>query len=121
MVKVTFKPWEEIVIHESIQYSLENLVTLRSLGVPTGQLGRQLLWTEGIAFSHTGMPPTQDIIKENLQGRVHWGSVEWALMPEFKPFIEIQQTKVRIPILNVSANEVLSTVAKWLRRTVKQI
>lgn len=121
MVKVNFKPWEEVVIHESIQYTLDNLVTIRSLGVPPGQLGRRLLWAEGVAFSHVGMPPTRDIIKENLQGRVHWSSVEWAIMPEFKPFIEISQTKVRIPILDVSANEVLSTVAKWLKKSAKQV
>lgn len=120
-MKVTFKPWEVVVIHESIQHTLENLVTIQSLGVPSGQLGRRLLWTEGVAFSHIGMPATEDIIKENLEGRVHWSSIEWALMPEFKPFIEIKQTKVRIPILNVSANEVLSVVAKWLKKSAKSI
>ena len=121
MVKVNYKPWEEIVVHESIQHTLDNLVTIHSMGVPAGQLGRRLLWTEGVAFSHTGMPPTEDIIKENLQGRVHWSSVEWALMPDFKPFIEIPQTKVKIPILNVSTNEVLSAVATWLKRSARQL
>ena len=121
MVKVNYKPWEEVVIHESIQYTLENLVTIRSLGVPPGQLGGRLLWAEGVAFNPGGMPPTTDIIKENLQGRVHWSSVEWAVMPEFKSSIEITQTKVRIPILNVSANETLSAVAKWLRKSAKQV
>ena len=120
-MKVIFKPWEEVVIHESIQYNLQNLVTMRSLGVPPGQLGRRLLWAEGVAFSHVAMPPTTDVIKESLQGRVHWSSVEWALMPEFKPFIEISETKVRIPILNVSTNETMSTVAKWLKKPAKQV
>jgi len=112
LVKVTFRPWEEVVIHESIQYSLDNLVTMRSLG---------LLWAEGVAFSHAAMPPTEDIIKEMLKGHVHWNSVEWALMPEFKTFIEIPQTKVRIPVLNVSTNETLSDVASALKRTAQQI
>jgi len=121
LVKVSFKPWEEVVIHESIQYSLANLVTILSLGVPPGGLGGRLLWAQGVAFSHSAMPATTDIIKENLQGRVHWASVEWALMPEFKPFIEIPQTKVRIPVLNVSTNETLSDVASALERTAEQI
>jgi hypothetical protein len=121
LVKVTFRPWEEVVIHESIQYSLDNLVTMRSLGVPPGGLGGRLLWAEGVAFSHAAMPPTEDIIKEMLKGYVHWNSVEWALMPEFKTFIEIPQTKVRIPVLNVSTNETLSDVANALKRTAQQI
>lgn len=120
-MKVNYKPWEEIVIHESIQYSLENLVTMRSLGVPPGGLGARLLWAEGVAFNHNPMPPTTDVIKENLQGRIHWNSVEWALMPKFKQFIEISQTKVKVPILNVSTNEILSAVAKWLKTSAKQI
>lgn len=121
LVKVNYKPWEEVVIHESIQHTLENLITTRSLGVPPGGLGGRLLWAEGVAFSHSPMPATDDIIKENLQGRVHWNSVAWALMPEFKPFIEIPQTKVRIPILDVSANDILSDVAKWLKKSAKPL
>ena len=121
MVKVIYKPWEEVVIHESIQYTLDNLVAIRSFGAPTGGLGGRLLWAEGTAFNPSGMPPTTDVIKENLQGRVHWSSVEWALMPKFESFIEISQTKVRIPILNVNANEIHQTVAKWLKRSAKQL
>ena len=121
MVKINYKPWEEVVIHESIQHTLDNLVAIRSFGAPTGGLGGRLLWAEGVTFNPTGMPATTDIIKENLQGRVHWSSVEWALMPEFKPFIEIPQTKVRIPILNVNANEILSEVAKWLKKSAKSL
>ncbi len=121
MVKVSFKPWEEVIIHESIQYSLDNLITIRSLGVPTGQIGGRLLWAEGVAFNHAGMAPTREVAKEKLEGRIHWSSVEWALMPEFKPFIEIPQTKVRIPILDISSNEILSEVARWLKKSAKKI
>ena len=119
MVKVTYKPWEEVVIHETIQYDLDTLIAHRSLGVPPGGLGGRLLWAEGVAFSHVPMPPTTDIIKENLQGRVHWNSVQWTLMPEFKLFIEISQTKVKVPFVDVSANEILSSVAKWLKKSAK--
>ena len=63
-MKVIFKPWEEVIIHESIQYSLENLITIRSSGAPTGGLGKRLLWAEGVAFSHSGMAPTREVIKE---------------------------------------------------------
>jgi len=120
-MKVNFRPWKEVVIHESIQYNLQNLVIMRSLGVPPGQLGGRLLWAEGVAFSHAPMPATTDVIKESLQGRVHWSSVEWASLPEFKPFLEISETKVRIPILDVSSNETLLAVAKWLKKSAKEV
>ncbi len=42
-------------------------------------------------------------------------------MPEFKNFLEIRETKVRIPIINVSANAILSEVAKWLKQSTKSL
>ena len=115
MVKVTYAPWEEIIIHELIQYSLEDLVNLCSLGTPPGGLARNLLWAEGIAFIHNLMPSTPGVIKEQLQSKVHWSSVEFASMPKFTDHILIKQTNVHVPIINVSNNLVLKTVAEWLK------
>jgi hypothetical protein len=115
MVKVTYKPWEEVIIHESIQHSLDDLVKMQSLGVPAGGLGNRLLWAEGIAFKHSGMPPTDDVVKEQLQGIVHWSAVEWALMPKYENAIIIRETNVRVPVIDVSTNPFLKTVAKWLK------
>ena len=42
MVKVTFNPWEEVIIHESIYYSLPDLVKLCSIGVGPGGLAGAL-------------------------------------------------------------------------------
>lgn len=120
MVKVSYKPWEEVVIHESIEYTFQNLVATQTLGVTAGQISTPLLWAEGVAFRRDGMPPTQDIIKEQLQGRIHWNSVAWTLMPEFKPYVEIAQTKVKIPLIDVGSNETLSDVARWLKATARQ-
>ncbi len=41
LIKVTFKPWDEVVIHESMHYSLEDIVKLVSFGVqPEDSLNR---------------------------------------------------------------------------------
>ena len=114
MVKVTFKPWDEIIIHEAIQHSIDDLVKLFSVGVPLGGLGQPLLWANGIAFNHAGMPPTEDVIKEQLEGKVHWSSVRFAPMPQYKDSIIIKETNVRIPIIDVSNNPILKTAAEWM-------
>ncbi|MCP8310689.1 MAG: hypothetical protein L6M37_07025 [Candidatus Methylarchaceae archaeon HK02M1] len=114
MVKVTYAPWEEVIIHEVIQYSLEDLVKLRSLGTPAGGLSFNLLWAEGIAFVHRTMPTTPDIVKEQLQRKVHWSSVEFAPMPKYTNLIMIKESNVRVPVINVSNNPFLKTVAEWL-------
>lgn len=121
MVKVTFRPWEEVIIHESIQYpTLDEIVRLQSVGVPPGGLARPLNWAEGVVFRHAPMPPTEDVVREQLQGKVHWSSVAWALMPKHQNVIVIKETNVRIPINDVSANEILSEVAKSLKKIAKE-
>lgn len=119
-MKVVYRPWEEIIIHESILFSLEDLVQTRGLGATTGGIGRQLLWTEGIAFAPIGMPPTDDVVKEQLQGKVHWSGVEWASMPNYQNVFVIKETKVRVPVINVSASPIMRTAAQWLKSQIKE-
>jgi hypothetical protein len=66
------------------------------------------------------MPPTDEIVREQLQGKVHWNVIKWALMPEYKNFIPIQDINAKIPIIDVSANAILSTAAKALKEKAKQ-
>jgi len=115
LVKVTFKPWEEVVIHEAIHYSLEDLIKLSSTGVQPGGLAPSLRWAEGVVFRAQGMPPTDEVVRENLQGKVHWSSVEWALMPEYQNVILIKDINAKIPIINVTATAILCDVAKALK------
>jgi len=46
MVKITYTPWKEIIIHEAIEFSFEEFIKIRSIGVPTGGLGASLLWAK---------------------------------------------------------------------------
>lgn len=119
MTKVTYQPWKEIIIHEADQFPIETFLAILVLGVPPGGLAPRLLWAHGVAFTTADMPYTEATIKESLQGRVHWSSVEWTLMPEYSPFIEIPETKVRIPVIDVSSSEILSEAAKWLKNRSK--
>ncbi len=119
MVKITYAPWQEIIIHETIAHSFEELIKIRSVGVQTGGLARPLMWAEGIVFDRGVMPPSPEMIKENLEGRLHFLFTEWAPLPQYQSLHEIQETKVKIPIINVSSNAVLSEVAKWLKQSTK--
>jgi len=114
-VKVTFKPWEEVVIHETIKYTLSDLITRSSLGVQPGGLAPLLNWAEGVAFNYQPMPMNDEITIELLQGKVHWNAVGWALMPEYKNVIPIADINAKIPVIDVSANAILCEIAKALK------
>lgn len=120
MVKITIRPWEEVIIHESIHYSLEDLLKMHSIGVQPGGLANPLSWAEGVVFRFSAMPPTDEIVREQLQGKIHWNAVEWALMPEYKNVIMIQDINAKIPIVNVTATAILREVARVLKDQADQ-
>lgn len=117
MVTIVYEPWREIVIHEATRFSLDDLVRRRTLGVEAGALSKQLLWAEGVLFTYNIMPVTTDTVKEQMQGRIHWSSVQFALMPEaeLKEFIIIKETNVKVPVINVNNSPTFRTVANWLK------
>jgi len=115
LVKVTFKPSEELIIHESIQHSLSDLIKLCSVDVQPGGLGGPLSWAEGVIFRFSRMTPTDEIVRELLQGKVHWNVVEWALMPQYKQVIPIEEINAKIPVIKVSTTTILCEAAKALK------
>ncbi|MDH5780033.1 MAG: hypothetical protein OEZ29_05510, partial [Candidatus Bathyarchaeota archaeon] len=61
------------------------------------------------------MKQTDEICRELLQGKVHWDVVEWALMPQYKQVIPIEEINAKIPVINVSTTAILCGVAEALK------
>jgi hypothetical protein len=120
LVKVTFQPSEELIIHESINHSLPDLIKLCSVGVQPGGLAGPLSWAEGVVFRFSRMAATDEIFRELLQGKVHWNVLEWALMPQYKQVIPIEEINAKIPVINVSTTTILCDVAKALKEQAQQ-
>jgi hypothetical protein len=118
MVQVVFKPWEKIVIHEEIEYELRDLIKSRVLSSGAGAMAPPLIWTEGVVFTRQVMPPTEEIIKEQLQGIIHYSSVSWAIMRKYRS--NLKSEGVTIPVVKVSENMILSAVAKELQKKRKK-
>lgn len=116
LVKVTIKPWQEIVIHEVIQHDIKSLLKLRGLGLQVRELAQPLMWAEGIVFNRAPMPHTSDVIKEQLAGVIHFSSFEFAVMPKYQS--ELKWEGVSIPVVNVSNTEALREVAKKISQSI---
>jgi len=115
MVKVTFMPWTEIVIHEVIGYeSPEALIEQRIAGVPKGIPIGPLFWINGIVFTKAVMPATADVIREQMKGIVHYQSIEYAPMEKFVNSVTTQ-SGIAIPIIDVSRTEALRDVVAALK------
>lgn len=114
MVRITYQPWEEIVIHEVVQYSMPALLEMQSFGVPPGSLGRSLMWANEVAFTYAALPANDEVVADQLKGKMHWGSVAFTLMPTYENAVLLQNANVRIPVADVSGNPTLYAVARWL-------
>jgi len=118
MVKVFFRPLKEIIIHEAIEHTLNDLVRYRVLGVRIDSMAQPLVWAEGVVFSRRGMPPTEDVVRDQLQGIIHFSAIEWALMPKFRK--ELKSRGVKIPVVNGDDNPSLKEVARQLKKRHKK-
>ena len=110
--------WKKVVIHEINKFDCNALAELHSLGVAPGGLGRPFLWANGVIFEHTPMVPTEEIMSAQIQGTIHWSSLLFAFMPEYKNLIMVGN--ISIQIANVDSNRLFHEMANWLKKTFRE-
>ncbi len=111
-MKITYKPLEELVILEIVEYELGKLAETCALLLDTGR-PIILSWAEGVAFHHQPLPiHTKELLKERMKGRIYWASVIYAAMPDYRPSLKVGPRD--IPVL-MNPNPVLRNVAAWLK------
>ncbi|MFH0896936.1 MAG: hypothetical protein V1850_02660 [Candidatus Bathyarchaeota archaeon] len=120
MVDVIYEPWKAVVIHEVFQHSLEMLMNLQSLGVPSGQLGSPIYWANGVAYVHLNLLATEEVLKEYLQGKIHWRHLHFAYMPKYQKIFTIPDGSIRIPIIDMNGNDIAQSVTTWIKKNYKE-
>jgi hypothetical protein len=118
-LKITYTPYSELVIHEIIEQKdqstfFEDIMRL-ALSNPA-HVQPSINWIDGIAFFVAQMQPTEEVVKENLAGRVHYGSVLFTrtqYVPEVKVKLGNQEFSVRLR--KAEDNPTLVTLAAYLK------
>ncbi len=77
-MRITYTPYQELIVHEIIEQSspsvfFEDIVRLALSGAH--QVQPSINWIDGIAFFIAPMQPTEEVVRENLAGKVHYASV----------------------------------------------
>jgi hypothetical protein len=114
-VAVTYEPFKQIVIMEKTHFtSPEELARFTSV-IAGGKLAG-LYWVDGVVFLYFPLPAsTTAVAKELLEERkVFWTYVGYSLMPKYMLTIETKE-KMIIPVVDISADSILRTVAQWLK------
>ena len=115
MVKVTFSPIEELVVHETVEVGMDDL--MRERITPAGNM--PLYWCEGILFSFSSLPMTEDVVRDYLKGRVHWLEAHYTKMPQYKPVITMEaeeyKASMSVRVIDTEKSAVHREFVKWLK------
>jgi hypothetical protein len=115
LVKVTFKPYEELIVHEHQRFVIDDMIRLRCTGMQVGSISPNFQWSDGLVMWRETFPQNELMTQENLDGRVHWLWVGYSEMSEYKDRLTFKETSVTIPVIDVRNNPVYSAAARWLK------
>lgn len=81
LTKITYMAWEEIIVHEIVESDKEKFFRDIAEGAVRGHnpqmpfIPPSVLWANGVAFLVQAFPDTDDIIKDKLNGKIHYSLV----------------------------------------------
>jgi hypothetical protein len=116
MVTIRHQPINEIIIHELVKVnSIEDFLSIKTNNVPLGSSAPPARWADGILYEPQGFPPTPEIIKDQIEGKIHFAAIEYTEMPQYKQYLKNSTNNVLLPIIDMSHNEATKQIAQWLK------
>jgi hypothetical protein len=119
MVKITFAPIQELIVHETMEIPMDDL--LRERITPAGNM--PIYWCEGLAFTFSSVPMTDEVVKDYLKGVLHWAEVHYTKMERYETTVELNdphyQAVLKVRVIDTSKSSLHSDMAKWLKKNRK--
>ncbi len=90
MAKITYMPTAEVVVHQVLE-SDNKIIFFED--VVKQMLAREIPviptvdWIDGIAFAILRFPDTEDIVRDELKGRIHYSVVLFTKIPYQSEFV----------------------------------
>ena len=120
MVKITFSPAAELIVHEVVEMGKDVLLLERI--TPAGNM--PLYWCGGVLFSFSSIPMTEEVIREYLRGRIHWAEVHFARMEKYVPVITFESEEYKstmsVRVIDTSSSMLHREFTNWLKDNVKK-
>lgn len=114
-INIKYEPFKEIIILEKTCFNTPDELARFTSVIAGGKLAG-LYWAEGVVFLYFPLPPSNAAVAKMLieSGKVYWTFVGYAIMPRYESTIETKE-KMIVPVINISANTMLSKVAQWFK------
>lgn len=115
MVKITYSPIEELVVHEAVEVPKDDL--MRERITPSGNM--PLYWCNGILFSFSSIPMTEEIVRDYLRGKVHWLEIHFSKEVKYTPVLTLNDEEYKatmsIRVIDTSKSNLHTELTKWLK------
>jgi hypothetical protein len=118
-VIVKYEPFKEVVIMERDLFETPDDIA-RFASIIAGGKAAGLYWAEGVVFLYFPLPASTETTAKMLvdNRRVYWTFVGYSLLPKYQPVIETRE-KMIVPVINMTSNVLIRTVAIWLKEQYK--
>jgi hypothetical protein len=112
---VRYEPFKEVVVMEKDFFATSDDIA-RFASIIAGGKAAGLYWAEGVIFLYFPLPASTETTSKMLveQGKVYWTFLGYSFMPKYQPVIETRE-KMIVPVVDMSANKLMSKVALWLK------
>ena len=94
---------------------MQHFLSASSLNVQAGGVGRPLTWVDGVIFQVSHFRDTDDIIKEKLNGTIHYSAVSYVIHENLQSEFKVAGN-IRIPVVDLSGNRVFKEMVSWLKK-----
>lgn len=118
MVKITFTPYSELIVHEIVEQDNRTFfedVVRQTLASPI-HAEPSINWVDGVAFLVNQMPPTEDVVRENLNGKVHYAAVIFTRIAYSNQVpVQIGTQEYSVRLRKADNNPVMVDLVKYLK------
>lgn len=78
-----------------------------------------MVWVDGIIFDKGGLPDTDEVVRDKLNGILHWNFLHYTILEKYQPEFRVEGN-IRIPVVNVSDNETFKEMAVWIKNNFEK-
>ncbi len=115
LIKISVSPVQELIIHEVVEVDYNDL--LRERITPAGNM--PLYWCDSILFSFSSLPMSDEVVKDYMNGKIHWMEVHYTPMNNYIPILELVDNDLKstfkIRNIDTSKSKLHKEFIKWLK------
>ena len=115
MVDIEYNPISKIIVHEIIRSDYQNFLNMFAIPQPPRAQRPNARWIEGILFIFKIFPPSPEVVRDKLQGILHWEIVNFTEMKDYTATVTNPKNNITMDVLDNSNNTAVSDFIRWLK------